>query len=227
MTDKLAENFTDGERAVFYRVVYARRDMRHFLPETQVPEDTLKRILAAAHAAPSVGLMRPWRFIRIRDPELREDIAQLVEAERQRTAEALGSRGEEFLRLKVEGVRECAELIAVIQAPEDGTVFGRRTLPAEMALCSTACAIENLWLASRAENLGMGWVSMFDPAALASLLKCPTGAKPIALLCLGPVAKFYPEPMLEQVGWRRGLPLEDVVFEDGWQNTMTHPTETK
>jgi 5,6-dimethylbenzimidazole synthase len=96
----------------------------------------------------------------------------------------------EFLRLKLEGIRDCAELIAVVQAPDDGAVLGRRTLPTEMALWSTACGIQNMWLAARVENLGLGWVSLFDPAELADVLKCPAGALPIALLCLGPVAEF-------------------------------------
>ncbi len=133
------------------------------------------------------------------------------------TAQALGERGQEFMRLKVEGLRECAELLTVVLAPDDGTVFGRRTMPEEMALCSAACAIQNLWLAARAKNLGMGWVSLFDPARLAQLLKCPQGAKPIALLCLGPVAEFYSRPMLEQLNWRQGKPLEVMV--DGWSTT--------
>lgn len=206
--------FTDTERETLYRVINARRDMRHFLPGTVVDESVLQHLLQAAHSAPSVGLMQPWRFIRVRNPDLRLSIAGMVDEERQLTAEVLGERDAEFMRLKVEGLRECAELLAVVLAPDDGTVFGRRTMPEEMALCSAACAIQNLWLAARAENLGMGWVSLFDPARLAQLLNCPQGAKPIALLCLGPVAEFYARPMLEQLNWRQGKPLE--IMEDGW-----------
>ena len=114
--------------------------------------------------------------------------------------------------------RECAELFAVVLAPDDGTLFGRRTMPQEMALCSAACAIQNLWLAARAENLGMGWVSLFDPQQLADLLACPTGAKPIALLCLGPVHEFYSRPMLEELDWRQGKALSSVLAEDRWQS---------
>jgi len=208
------EHFSIEECDALYRVINARRDMRHFLPNTTVDEAILQRLLQAAHSAPSVGLMQPWRFIRVRNPALRTSIVALVEEERVLTARALGEREQEFMKLKVEGLRECAELLAVVLAPDDGTVFGRRTMPDEMALCSTACAIQNLWLAARAENLGMGWVSLFDPARLATLLNCPQGAKPIALLCLGPVAEFYPRPMLEQLGWRQGKPLQ--IMEDGW-----------
>lgn len=208
--------FSDTERDTLYRVMHARRDMRHFLPDTRVDDAVLQRLLRAAHSAPSVGLMQPWRFIHVGDTTLRERISELVEIERLKTAAALGERAAEFLKIKIEGLRDCAELIAVVQAPDDGTLFGRRTLPQEMALCSTACAIQNFWLAARAENLGMGWVSFFDPRELAALLHCPDGAQPIALLCLGPVAEFYPEPMLETEGWRAGKPLNEFVFENFW-----------
>jgi 5,6-dimethylbenzimidazole synthase len=208
-------HFDDTAREALYRVIAARRDMRHFVPGVVEPA-VLRRLLQAAHQGPSVGLMQPWRFIRIADPTLREDIATLVEAERRATAQALGERGADFLRLKVEGVRECAELLVAVLAPDDGTVFGRRTLPQEMALCSLACAVENLWLAARVENLGLGWVSLFDPELLTRLLHLPPGARPMALLCLGPVARFYDEPMLQAEGWRQGRPLEEFIHTDYW-----------
>ena len=207
--------FDTADRESIYRVIAARRDMRHFVPGTVEPE-VLRRLLQAAHQGPSVGLMQPWRFIRIADAALRQDIAALVEAERQATAEALGERGADFLRLKVEGVRECAELLVAVLAPDDGTVFGRRTLPQETALCSLACAIENLGLAARAENLGLGWVSLFEPQALGQRLHLPPGARPMALLCLGPVARFYDEPMLQAEGWRQARPLDDFIHTDRW-----------
>lgn len=209
--------FTEPERNTLYSVLHARRDMRHFLPDSNIDKQVLDRLLQAAHSAPSVGLMQPWRFIRIRATAMRQQVMAIVEAERLATAQAMGERDAEFMRLKVEGIRECAELFAVVLAPDDGTVFGRRTMPQEMALCSAACAIQNLWLAARAENLGMGWVSLFDPQQLADLLTCPPGAKPIALLCLGPVHEFYPRPMLEQLDWRQGKPLSSVLMEDCWQ----------
>ena len=209
-------HFSEEECTVLYRIMHARRDMRHFLSEAVVDAAVLQRILEAAHLAPSVGLMQPWRFIRILEASLRVEIAALVEAERQTTAAAFGERKAEFLQLKLEGIRDCAELIAVVQAPDDGTLLGRRTLPQQTALCSTACAIQNMWLAARAENLGMGWVSLFDPVRLAELLRCPKGAQPVALLCLGPVAEFYPKPMLEQLGWRQGKSLSNLVSDNRW-----------
>ena len=207
--------FGEQERNTFYEILRARRDMRHFLPDPVEPA-VLARVLAAAHFAPSVGLMQPWRFLRITDGALRRRVQVLVEEERLRTATALGARGDAFLRLKVEGIGECPELIVAALAPDDGTLFGRRTLPEEMALCSAACAIQNMWLAARAENLGLGWVSFFDPKALAHVLAIPAGGKPIAILCLGHVECFYPRPMLEGEGWRRGRPLAEMVFHNTW-----------
>ncbi len=211
------QQFSADEREVLYRVIDARRDMRHFVSNSIIDESVLQRLLQAAHHAPSVGLMQPWRFIRVRSAAVRQAIAALVDAERLLTAQALGEREAEFLRLKVEGIRECAELLVAVLAPDDGTVFGRRTMPQQMALCSVACAVQNLWLAARAENIGMGWVSLFDPAQLGQLLGCPDGAQPIALLCLGPVHEFYPRPMLEQLNWRQGRPLGDLLMQDRWE----------
>lgn len=209
--------FDEQERTAVYRALRERRDMRHFRTDPVEPA-VLARLLAAAHQAPSVGLMQPWRFIRVTDLLLRTRIATLVAEERDATAFALGDRAAEFLRLKVDGIGECAELLVAVLAPDDGTVFGRRTLPEEMALCSVACAIQNLWLAARAENLGLGWVSMFDPTALARLLALPSGAKPVAILCLGHVEAFYPTPMLEQENWRHRRPWQEFVFRNYWQN---------
>ncbi|BAN47555.1 5,6-dimethylbenzimidazole synthase [Metapseudomonas resinovorans] len=207
--------FSADERAAVYRAIAERRDMRHFSGGEVAPE-LLARLLEAAHHAPSVGLMQPWRFIRITRPELRERIHGLVEAERVRTAEALGERSDEFMKLKVEGIRDCAELlVAALMDGREAHVFGRRTLP-EMDLASLSCAIQNLWLAARAEGLGMGWVSLFEPEALADLLGMPAGSKPLAVLCLGPVTEFYPAPMLALEGWAEPRPLAELVFENQW-----------
>jgi len=208
--------FSDQELAGVYRAIAERRDMRHFLPDP-VDEQTLSRLLQAAHQAGSVGLMQPWRFIRITDPSLRQKIHQLVEQERLHTAEALAERGDEFMKLKVEGVLECGELLVVaLPDKREAHIFGRRTLP-EMDLASTACAIQNLWLAARAEGLGLGWVSLFEPQALADLLRMPEGSRPIAILCLGHVAEFYPKPMLEISNWACPQPLSAFVSENGWR----------
>ena len=206
---------TEAERAAIYRVIAERRDMRHFSGGTVEPA-LLARLLEAAHQAPSVGLMQPWRFIRITDRALRGQIQVLVEEERVRTAEALGERSDAFMTLKVEGINDCAEvLVAALMDDRERHIFGRRTLP-EMDMASLSCAIQNLWLASRAEGLGMGWVSLFEPQALADLLGLPTGAKPLAILCLGPVEAFYPAPMLVLEGWAQARPLDELVYENYW-----------
>ena len=208
--------FSDDQRDTLYQVLASRRDMRHFIPGQVLPADTLQRLLMAAHQAPSVGLMQPWRLLKIEDAGQREKIAQLVEQERLATAQHMGQRSDEFLALKVEGVRDCAALLVAVLAPDDGTVFGRRTMPRDMALCSVACAIQNLWLAARAENLGLGWVSLFEPAPMGALLQLPAGAQAVAVLCIGPVPAFYPSPMLEIENWRQGRALDDLVFTDRW-----------
>lgn len=164
--------YTEADVAAVYRVIRERRDMRHFRPDPIEPA-LLARLLRAAHLAPSVGYMQPWRFIRITDAALRARIHALVEEERLSTARALGQREDEFLRLKVEGILDCGEvLVAALMDKREPHIFGRRTLP-EMDLASVACAIQNLWLAARAEGIGVGWVSMFDPQQLGQLLHLP------------------------------------------------------
>lgn len=210
-------DFTREEIDAVYRVMTARRDMRHFLSDP-IDAALLDRLLAAAHLAPSVGLMQPWRFIRIRDRALRERIHALVEAERGETARALGERDDEFMRLKVEGILECGELLVAALAPgRHKHVFGRRTMP-EMDLASVACAIQNLWLAARAEGIGMGWVSLFEPETLRELLRMPVGSRPVAVLCLGHVREFYPRPMLEMVDWARPCGLAGLTHIDYWSD---------
>ena len=215
MPDRNPHRFPDAERSAVYRVIAERRDMRHFRPDPVAPE-VLERLLWAAHHAPSVGFMQPWRFIRIADRTLRERMHALVETERRATARALGEREDDFMRLKVEGLLDAGEVLVVALADgREGHVFGRRTLP-EMDLASTACAIQNMWLAARAEGIGLGWVSIFEPAELAALLAMPAGARPVAILCIGHVDEFYPKPMLELHDWARRQPLESVVFRDRW-----------
>jgi 5,6-dimethylbenzimidazole synthase len=210
-------DFTREEIDAVYRVMTARRDMRHFLSDP-LDDALIGRLLAAAHLAPSVGLMQPWRFIRVRDRALRDSIHALVEAERVQTARALGERDDEFMRLKVEGIRECGELLVAALAPDrERHVFGRRTMP-DMDLASVACAIQNLWLAARVEGIGMGWVSLFDPDGLRQLLRMPAGSRPVAVLCLGHVREFYPRPMLEIEQWAHRLELETLVHQDYWSD---------
>jgi 5,6-dimethylbenzimidazole synthase len=210
--------FSTRAKDAVYKAIFERRDMRHFSGGVVEPE-TLRKLLTAAHHAPSVGFMQPWRFIRVQDRAMRIKLWEVVDRERVETANTLGIRQDEFMKLKVEGLLESAELLAVCLADgREKHVFGRRTMP-YMDLASTSCAIQNLWLAARAEGLGMGWVSMFDPAAVASLLSLPSGAEPIALLCLGPVDEFYSEPMLQKEKWAKRQPLPDLIFDERWGNS--------
>lgn len=211
----MEQRFPDADVDAVYRAIHQRRDIREFVPGA-LPEGLLQRLYAAAHAAPSVGYMQPWRLLHIGDAALKTAMADIVEAERQRTAAALPSRAAEFLKLKVEGLRSCTEIVVVaLMDGCDKHIFGKRTLP-EMALASAACAIQNMWLAARAEGIGIGWVSFFEPAALAALLHMPEGAKPIAILCIGPVTDFPAQPLLETLGWGTRLTKEQFVFENTW-----------
>lgn len=216
--------FNSTQIETLYEVIAARRDMRHFRSDP-LDDALMTRLLEAAHCAPSVGYMQPWRFIRVRSVDVRQKMLALVEAERIETAIALGERQQEFLRLKVEGMRECAEiLVAALCDKREQHVFGRRTMP-DMDLASVACAIQNMWLAARVEDVGMGWISMFDPEALRGLLQMPPGSCPVAILCLGRVDAFYPRPMLESQQWRTRADLASLVFHDRWGNDVDASAE--
>lgn len=213
--------FSDEEIASVYKAIRERRDMRHFL-STPLEEGQLERFIRAAHMAPSVGLMQPWRFIRITDTELRIAIQQHVEEERIATADALEQRSNEFMRLKVEGILSCAEVLVVgLINYREKYIFGRRTMP-EMDLASASCAIQNMWLAARAEGVGLGWVSLFDPEKLRELCHMPSGSQPIAILCLGYVNEFYPAPMLELEAWDKRKAISDICFENSWGTQSPH-----
>jgi 5,6-dimethylbenzimidazole synthase len=215
MSAGMPHRYPQAEIDALYRAIRERRDMRHFLPDAVDPA-LLERLLQAAHHAPSVGFMQPWRFIRIRDDGLRRRIHALVEEERVATAQALGEREDEFMKLKVEGILDCGELlVAGLMDGRAPHVFGRRTMP-QMDLASLACALQNMWLAARAEGLGMGWVSLFEPTQLARLLAMPAGAEPVAVVCLGHVPAFYEKPMLEQQNWAARRPLHELVSDDKW-----------
>ncbi|MFC0397452.1 5,6-dimethylbenzimidazole synthase [Paraburkholderia rhizosphaerae] len=216
----MAKPFNDADRAAVYRAIYERRDMRHFV-RGPVDPAVLQRLLDAAHHAPSVGYMQPWRIARITDPALRDALHDAVERERLQTADALGKRRDEFMKLKVEGMRDCAEVLVVaLMDGRETHIFGRRTLP-EMDLASVACAIQNMWLAARAEGIGIGWVSLFDPNEVRALLHMPDGAQPVAILCVGQIDDYYPEPMLEMEHWATRARLGDCVFENRWPDGRT------
>lgn len=209
--------YTKAEKDAVYRAIAERRDMRHFINGT-LEEGLLTRLLTVANQAPSVGLMQPWRFIRITDKALKMSIKALVETEKDITADLLDKRKSEFLKLKVEGISECAELLVVaLPNGREKHIFGRRTMP-DMDLASVSCAIQNMWLAARTEGIGLGWVSLFDPCELAELLNMPKDSRPVAILCIGHVEKFYEKPMLIEQNWTEAAPVEQFLFENSWSS---------
>lgn len=209
--------FSAAERAAVYRAIFERRDCRHFLPDP-VPDEVLARILIAAHHAPSVGFMQPWNFLIVRGRSVREQIKQAFERANARAATLFpGERAEQYSALKLEGILESPlNLCVTCDRSRHGPVVLGRTAQPEMDLYSTVCAVENLWLAARAEGVGVGWVSILDPNDLRTILEIPEAVVPIAYLCIGLVPDFPPSPELERLGWLRRIELEPLIFEDRW-----------
>ncbi len=209
------DRYADDQIEAIWRAMRERRDMRHFSSEP-LPDGLIRRLVEAAPHAPTGGDKQPGRGRKLWKGRHPGAIYELVAREQELTAAALGSRNQEFLKVKVEGIRECAELLVVVLMPERAAhVIGRRTMP-DMDLASVGCAIQNMWLAARAEGVGIGWVSFFEPEALAQLLRLPASARAVSILCIGQVEAFYPRPMFETTGWGRRLELEKVLFENEW-----------
>lgn len=210
--------FSDAERAALYKTIYNRRDVRgEFLPDP-IPDATLASILRAAHHAPSVGFMQPWNFILVRSPEKKREIHDIF---RGANAEAAAMFPEEkaeiYRQLKLEGILESSiNLCITCDRERAGPVVVGRTHDKAMDLYSSVCAVQNLWLAARAEGVGVGWVSIFNKKRLKQALKLPTQVTPVAYLCLGYVRFFHPKPELEQAGWRQRLALEELVYQEQW-----------
>lgn len=199
-----------------YDVVRRRRDVRAEFTGRPPADDVLRRVLGAAHAAPSVGHTQPWDFVLVRDDSTRDTFAEHVAHERQVFADTLsGERAETFSRIKVEGVRESGLGVVVTYDASRGgpQVLGRHAID-DAGLYSCVLAIENLWLAATAEGLGLGWVSFYREPFLADLLDVPDGVRPLAWLCLGEVSALQDEPDLERHGWRQRRPLEEAVHLD-------------
>jgi 5,6-dimethylbenzimidazole synthase len=208
-----APPFSDAERAAVYRAIEERRDVRAHFVADPVPQDVLLRVLEAAHHAPSVGFSQPWRFIVVRDRAKREAVHAIFE--RANAAAALGYEGERgaaYRRLRLAGILDAPVNLCVVcdDDPAHGAGLGRRTMP-ETARYSTVCAIQNLWLAARAEGLGVGWVSILDPAELREVFGIPEPYAIVAYLCLGYVDEFAHAPDLESAGWEKRLALADVL----------------
>jgi 5,6-dimethylbenzimidazole synthase len=210
---------TDSEREAVYKTIFNRRDVRGEFKADPVPDDVLKRILTAAHHAPSVGFMQPWDFIVVRDGEVKQKIKAAFELAHKEAAGMFeGEKRETYKTLKLEGIVEAPLGICVTcDRSRTGPVVIGRTANREMDLYSAVCAVQNLWLAARAENLGVGWVSIIHHKELKKILDIPEKIVPIAYLCVGYVTHFHEKPELEKAGWLPRLPLESIIHEDRWQ----------
>ena len=216
--------FSCEEREAVYRAIFERRDVRKdFLPHL-IPEETLRRILLAAHHAGSVGYMQPWDFLVIRHAETKRVVKNLfMQANDAAALQYRGEKSERYRGLKLEGIQEAPINICVTCTRDRGgpSVLGRATVP-ETDLYSTCCAIQNLWLAARAEGIGVGWVSILDYDALKEILGIPRSVWIIAYLCVGYVNGFADQPDLEKAGWRQRVPLDQLVHYEAWGNRTGH-----
>jgi 5,6-dimethylbenzimidazole synthase len=211
--------FSSAERDAVYKCIFSRRDVRgQFLPDP-IPDQVLARILNAAHHAPSVGFMQPWDFIVVRDAAIRQRVRDAFQAA---NLEAAGmfedERQKTYRRLKLEGIVEAPIGICITcDRSRTGPVVLGRTHQTDMDLYSAVCAAQNLWLAARAEDIGVGWVSIIRHDDLRGALGIPSSILPIAYLCVGYVTHFFQKPELEAAGWLPRIPLSDVVWIDRWQ----------
>ncbi|KAA0684273.1 5,6-dimethylbenzimidazole synthase [Roseomonas genomospecies 6] len=210
--------FTPEERDALYKAIFSRRDVRGQFAPDPVPEEVLTRVLTAAHHAPSVGFMQPWNFIVVQDPTVKAQVhADFSQANKEAAALFTGERKALYSRLKLEGIREApVNLCITCDRERSGPVVLGRTHIPTMDLYSCVCAVQNLWLAARAEGLGVGWVSILHEDKLRDALGIPERIVPVAYLCIGYVSHFHETPELEKAGWRNRLPLEDLVFRDRW-----------
>lgn len=213
----------DPLQSALYTTLFTRRDVRsQFLPDA-IPDDVLARLLTAAHYAPSVGFMQPWNFILVRDAATRQSLHQAFsEAHLEAAAMFPDEQRDKYQRLKLAGILDAPLSLCITCDRERAgkVVLGRTHMP-EMDLYSTVCAVQNLWLAARAEGLGVGWVSIFQRERLHQILGIPDNIQVIALLCIGYVSHFEATPELQTKGWRKRLPLESLVMENQWDQPLS------
>ncbi|MEH6472309.1 MAG: 5,6-dimethylbenzimidazole synthase [Halopseudomonas sp.] len=206
------------ERDALYKVLHNRRDTRAEFKPDPIDDDVLMRVLSAAHHAPSVGFMQPWDFVVVRDLEVRKKIKAGFETAHAEAAEMFdGQRQDTYRSLKLEGIIEAPMGICVTcDRQRTGPVVIGRTANPEMDLYSSVCAVQNLWLAARAENLGIGWVSIVHHDVIREALVIPENIMPIAYLCIGHVSHFHEKPELEKAGWLPRMDLQTLIHNDRW-----------
>ena len=212
------EEFPKEEKDGFYKAVFSRRDVRSHFTSRSIDEEIIMKILKAAHHAPSVGFSQPWNFILIKDNETKKKIKESFEKEREYSAKLVEEpRRSKYLSFKLEGIIDAPVNICVTYDPSKfgPFVIGRTTIP-ETGIYSVCCAVQNLWLASRTEGIGVGWVSILSNDVLKRVLDLPEHVVPIAYLCLGHVEKFAEKPDLETAKWLPRLDLKDVVYYEKW-----------
>lgn len=210
--------FAPAERAAVYRAIQSRRDVRSQFTPRPIEDETLHRLLSAAHHAPSVGLSQPWNFIVIRSDAVKAK-AQAAFARANAEAQAMFPDAQRplYSALKLEGICQApVNLCITCDHTRGGPVVLGRTHQPEMDLFSTVCAVQNLWLAARAEGIGVGWVSIFHREDLRDILGLPDHVSPVAWLCLGHVDELYSEPELQAKGWAKRLPLDELIYHEGW-----------
>jgi 5,6-dimethylbenzimidazole synthase len=216
-------DFSEAERRGVYRAIHERRDVRAQFVSQPLDPAVVGRLLRAAHHAPSVGFMQPWDFILIDSPESRASIKDSFERENRKAAENYrGERAELYRSLKLEGILESAVNLCITCDRSRGGphVLGRNTV-IEADMFSVCLAVQNLWLAARAEGVGVGWVSILDPGELSRLIGLPQSVVPVAYLCLGYVSEFRGEPDLQKQGWRERLPLNELLHHNAWGRPVT------
>ncbi|MCJ8302590.1 5,6-dimethylbenzimidazole synthase [Shewanella sp.] len=210
---------TQAERDAVYKTIFNRRDVRAEFKSDPIPDDVLMRILTAAHHAPSVGFMQPWDFVIVRSDQTKQKLKQgFIQANAEAEALFEGERKEQYRSLKLEGILEAPIGICVTcDRTRTGPLVLGRTANLDMDLYSSVCAVQNLWLAARAENIGVGWVSIIHDDVLHQTLGIPEHIVPIAYLCLGYVSEFYDQPELEKRGWLKRQNLDSLIHEEQWQ----------
>ncbi|HSH25477.1 MAG TPA: 5,6-dimethylbenzimidazole synthase [Massilibacterium sp.] len=209
----------ETEKQGVYKAIWNRRDIRSFLSK-EIPKDALKRIIEAGHHGPSVGFMQPWNFIIVTDEQVKDKLAWACEKERQALAiHYEDTKKENFLSLKIAGIKEAPVTICITCDPTRGGshVLGRNSIP-ETDILSTACAIENMWLAAYAEGIAMGWVSFYKKNDVRDILHIPPHVEPVALLSLGYTENYPKKPILETSKWRDRLPLESLISYNEWKD---------